>query len=136
MKYTDIIDGAIYWTTVPSMESEGYGDVAPREPHRVKAFIEKNGTICVYCFNSETGEIDDDTNAKAFIYPNNVPEKLFELKEQADLHYNIQCAERAIELLREALLYAKQCLLRGRYATVAYFVEHAINFIVTRTDGK
>ena len=74
-----------YWCILPSVESEGYGDEKPRQPWRGRYYQEhRSGGIVhlISSVSSETGEIDDDTNATALIPHDDCDKHLFE--NQAD----------------------------------------------------
>jgi hypothetical protein len=75
MTEEEIKDGDILWTIKGDMESEGYGDYDPRKPHQVKAFWQNNPggrALKIFCFNKQTGEIDDDSNASNYVQPSDV----------------------------------------------------------------
>lgn len=60
--------GQLGWTIEPNSEAAGYGDDKPRKPWRVKVVqVLDRGFVKVCCYNDDTEEVDDDTNASAFI---------------------------------------------------------------------
>jgi len=62
-------DGKLYWTNRPVMESEAYNMdfQRPCHPRLKKAKWNHRGVLYLYSFNHETGEIDEDANAKVLI---------------------------------------------------------------------
>jgi len=66
----DIDTAKVYWTCRQSVEAENYGDTAPCEPYPVKVRTGDNTTVAyAHCFDPDTGEIDDDSNATAMVRP-------------------------------------------------------------------
>jgi len=109
MHKDQIIDGEIYWTCLQSDETNNYGDEGPHIPYQAKAkrVNIRPGVINLYLcrFRSETGEIDEDSNARAYIsFQGNSTEtnKVFKTYEEAATYYNLSVTAYANELRADA----------------------------------
>jgi len=68
MEASDIVLGNVYWCIRPSLESEGYGDDAPRRPWR--GMLTKPNYLSMVDENGLNP--DDDTNATSLVEPENL----------------------------------------------------------------
>ena len=106
MKVSELKDGEIYWTCLPDMESEGHGDDYPKTPYRVQAKRQgkpRDDVVYLHCFDRETGEIDDDSNATAIAENNAV----FATKEEAQKYYvreTVVCVEMLLNHAKNMLI--------------------------------
>lgn len=69
MKREEIIDGEVYWTCAPSIESGLFYNANPRPPYQAKAEWHERDVLYLHRFNTESGEIDCDANATAIVNP-------------------------------------------------------------------
>lgn len=102
----------IFYTCLPSTEAFGLGDTAPRKPYPVKVRVE-NGVLKAYCFNAETGEMDDDSNASCCPKPKD----LFPTLKEATEAYNVLATRYAIFLLDETMNYVDKGEIRSLIET-------------------
>lgn len=86
MKIFEPKEGAIYWCTLPVDESAGYGDTDAKYPWEGKYHEGKNGVGHLYSYSKETGEIDDDSNAKALVKIDQCA-PIFDTEQDAIRHY-------------------------------------------------
>lgn len=99
MKKEDIKTGEIYYTTLASEESVSYGDNQPRRPYQAKARVDERGLIHLHQFNQETGEIDTDSNATAFVTCAEL--QVFETEAEAMVAYQKQLISHQNKLIDE-----------------------------------
>lgn len=87
MKITEPKEGAIYWCTLPVDESASHGDTDARYPWKGKFHFYENGVGHLYSYCEETGDIDDDSNAKAFVTNGYSTEPIFDCERDAIEHF-------------------------------------------------
>lgn len=86
-----------------STESQSYGDYTPQEPFQVKVRWDRDRLgdrplLYVHGFDRDTGEIDYDTNATAFVSL----DQIFANEVDASLAYNRQVQTEVQNLLASA----------------------------------
>ena len=78
------VEGKIYWTITHVAETQNYicGAYPPRTPWNGKLFSgSREGSWMLYSFNRDTGEIDHDPNAYAYLTNKDLFETFEEAKE-------------------------------------------------------
>jgi len=89
----NLINGQMYWSISPSVESENHGETRPVIPWQGRLVIEnRNGgkVLVLYRFSKETGEIRQNSNAYAICGDPDRPQQIFETEEQANTAYILE----------------------------------------------
>ena len=92
----NLVDGEIYYSIAPSLESENYEDYKPRTPWPGKLRIGTGSggkVLHLHRFSEETGEIGDDSNAMAWVGSLDYPRLLFATLEEARAAYLVAALE-------------------------------------------
>ena len=85
MNLKDVKDGDIYWHITPSNETINFDPHSPPiKPKQGKARFNGYGVLELFDFDSETGEIDYDSNARHLI---DKSDQLFLTEESAKIAY-------------------------------------------------
>lgn len=81
----ELVEGRIYWSVAASIESLSYevlGKGKPQHPWQGKLRI-SGQSLRLHRFNRDTGQIDDDSNATAFVGSIDRPESIFAMYDEA-----------------------------------------------------
>lgn len=92
--------GDVFWCIAPDTEAEGYGDHKPRKPWRgmITEICTPHFAISHY---AENGNVDDDTNATAYV----LATALFEKEEDAKKVYDNACRMHLCDMLTDVLKF-------------------------------